>query len=971
MRINTVSFRWLPFLLITFSTVSAFAASSRLSGYVRDSHNGSALPGATVYLNGTSFGAATDLNGKYVINDVPAGSYVLRITYIGYEPKEVSIILRPGEDLHLDVKLNAVGVQGKNVVVTAQAAGQNAAINQQLSSMDIKNVVSAARIQSLPDANAAESVGRLPGISLIRKGGEGAQVVIRGLAPQYNQVEIDGVQMADNVTPSNPSSVTSGFGDRAVDLSMISSNMLGGISVTKAITPDMDAAVIGGVVNFKLREATSSVPHFHFLAQGGYDGLQNTYNDYKFVGSGEKRFANDKFGLFAEYDMEKIDLTSNVLGASYALKSANLYSTNPVYITSLNLTDVPRTRNRYDATVVMDYRLPGGKIDFMNFGSSGTTDQTQRGESYDIPGNTHSYSANIAKSVLSVMTNLLQIQKQISNFNIDAKAYHSYSETDIPNLESFTFTQNNAGLASHAFQISNPQQIPGLANDSLVLTELYGISTANSITRQRNLGGSLDIKTNINFSNEITSTIKFGGAYRYTTRSYVYTQADGDLGYGGYGQIKPVLEQQFPWMTPTLNSYGLVVSLFRDPAFSYGNFLGGQYPMGIPLNIPLLQRVLKITEQNAVLETWHYNSQVSIQSNYSGHEYRSAGYVMATVNFGRQLTLLPGVRYQNLVTRYTAPRGIITTGARYNYQYTPTTEEESHGFWLPMVHLRYTPVPWLQIHLAYTNTLAYPDFSAITPEMQVGLNTVNWHNYLLKPAHSANYDAVVSMYNNTIGLLSIDGFLKHINNLIFSTSPYVLDPSMYPGIPTYAVGYQIFTSLNNPYPVDVVGVEMDWQTHFWYLPGPLSGLVLSANYTHIFSKAKYPRPELKIISQYPYQAVVVDTFYTARLLDQPNDIANLALGYDYRGFSIRVSMLYEANVFSAVNFWPELRSYTAAYLRWDLAVNQRLPWSGLDVYMDLNNLNSARDIQVNAGSSFPEAEQHYGMTADLGVRVQI
>ena len=60
-----------------------------------------------------------------------------------------------------------------------------------------------ARIQELPDANAAESVSRLPGVSLIRTGGEGAKVVIRGLSPQYNQVTIDGVELPSNVASSN------------------------------------------------------------------------------------------------------------------------------------------------------------------------------------------------------------------------------------------------------------------------------------------------------------------------------------------------------------------------------------------------------------------------------------------------------------------------------------------------------------------------------------------------------------------------------------------------------------------------------------------------------------------------------------------------------------------------------------------------------------------------------------------------
>ena len=56
------------------------------------------------------------------------------------------------------------------------------AINQQLSSTTIKNIVSKNEIQELPEANAAEAVGRLPGVSLERSGGEGNKVVIRGMA---------------------------------------------------------------------------------------------------------------------------------------------------------------------------------------------------------------------------------------------------------------------------------------------------------------------------------------------------------------------------------------------------------------------------------------------------------------------------------------------------------------------------------------------------------------------------------------------------------------------------------------------------------------------------------------------------------------------------------------------------------------------------------------------------------------------
>jgi hypothetical protein len=162
-------------------------------------------------------------------------------------------------------------------------------------------------------------------------------------------------------------------------------------------------------------------------------------------------------------------------------------------------------------------------------------------------------------------------------------------------------------------------------------------------------------------------------------------------------------------------------------------------------------------------------------------------------------------------------------------------------------------------------------------------------------------------------------------------------------------------------------MEFDWQTHFWYLPGPLSGLVFSANFTHIFSKAQYPYM-YQYVSLSGRSSPPIDTSYINRLIDQPDDIVNLSLGFDYQGFSIRVSMLYQSDIFTGPNFWPQLNAHTSAYRRWDIAAKQDLPWFGIELYGDVNNLNGANDISVIQGGGVPTAEQDYGLTADLGLR---
>jgi TonB-dependent receptor len=365
------------------------------------------------------------------------------------------------------------------------------------------------------------------------------------------------------------------------------------------------------------------------------------------------------------------------------------------------------------------------------------------------------------------------------------------------------------------------------------------------------------------------------------------------------------------------------------------------------------------------------NNLASTVNNYTGDENKSAGFAMFTVNVGDEITILPGARYQNLTTTYTAVRAVQTSNGIQGGNATVT---EAHGYWLPMLHMMYKPVNWLQVHFAYTNTLNYPDYSAITPRYYVGTNFISYDNYRLKPATSENYDLVLSVFNNEIGLLAIDGFSKRIKNLIFYSHTYVTDLSAYPDLPQGKNQlYEFTTYINSPIPVDVYGAELDWQTHFWYLPQPFSGLIFSINYTHIFSQASYPKSIVNVVynEDGTFTKNIIDTSYSTRLLDQPNDIANLALGYDYEGFSVRLSMLYQDNIFKLPDFWMQNRVNSAKYTRWDLSVKQELPWYGVQLFFNINNITGENDVDINQRTSFTASEQRYGMEADLGIRMKL
>ena len=125
-------------------------------------------------------------------------------------------------EVQLNVRLKQTILQGQAVVITAQMRGQVAAINEQVSSKTIVNVVSEEKIKELPDANAAEAIGRLPGVSLIRSGGEATKVVLRGLSSKFSNITVDGVKI-----PSTDST------SRDVDLSTISQGELAGIELSQ------------------------------------------------------------------------------------------------------------------------------------------------------------------------------------------------------------------------------------------------------------------------------------------------------------------------------------------------------------------------------------------------------------------------------------------------------------------------------------------------------------------------------------------------------------------------------------------------------------------------------------------------------------------------------------------------------------------------------------------------------------------
>ena len=93
------------------------------------------------------------------------------------------------------------------------------------------------------------------------------------------------------------------------------------------------------------------------------------------------------------------------------------------------------------------------------------------------------------------------------------------------------------------------------------------------------------------------------------------------------------------------------------------------------------------------------------------------------------------------------------------------------------------------------------------------------------------------------------------------------------------------------------------------------------------------------------------------------------MGYEYKGFSIRASYLYQSDKVSSVGAIPLLDSFTGSYDRWDLAIQQKFG-SSLQLYANLNNLTNTYDVSYLAGTRIinPTYAYYYGSTVDMGLR---
>lgn len=964
------------------------AGSGTVRGKVVDKESKDALPGANIMVQGTSIGAASDLNGNYVIHNLPSGRQHLIVSYVGYLSDTVAVDVPEGGAIEKRIFLISTSIQGREVIIEAQAKGQLQAINQQLSADQIVNVVSAAKIQELPDFNAAQAIGRLPGVSTLQSSGEADKVVIRGIAPQYNLVAINGINMAStgqgggiSFNPMVPQGATE---DRSVDLTMITSSMIQSIEVYKTLTPDMDADAIGGYVDMQLREAPSGL-HTDLLWQSGYVHKTRNFGNYRTYGAISDRFFNDLLGVYLLASAEQYDRSADNFNAGYSLASERTGSEQyaPVIVDNIGLDRHFETRSRYGGNLILDFKLPAGSITSINMLSrlkANTMDYTTQ---HDLVNKVLNFNFSTGNGNIDAAINALQGKYDFGLLSLDLTAANSYSRNYDPRDLSYTFTQENAITTVPVYN-APPEYYNKSATFDSTRNYLHYFGLLSQDYKENDQSYKTNFKIPFAIGASASGFFKFGGMYRYNYRINQQGSANAFPYYAN--TLNYTIDREFPNLLVNpgngLRIYGYNFTQ-HDPSLT-SNFLGDKF--GDLIWAPqagLLNQILNFVSTDPVLSVsgagdasagWNSGPYQQLTNNFRNIERYYAGYGMAQLNLGHNLMVVGGARYEADKMLFTAYR-IHDQNDPPTQTYRLVTAYPQNHYWLPMVQAKYSPFDWFDVRYAYTQTLARPDYTANSPfaNSDNSGTYINAGNPALKPAHSINNDLMFSFHNKSIGLLTLGAFYKTIKDFSYFTSYELLPYHTAPGYDTlaqfpdmYALpGATLNTWLNNPYKAFLKGVEADWQTRLWYLPVPFDGMVFGINYTHIWATTNYPYVLLGGTVRKP---VLIDTSREGRLLDQPSDILNSYIGYDYKGFSARLSFLYQGATLSGLGPRPEEDAFTRPYFRMDASLRQMLPWQGLQLYFDLENLNSESNISIQPSAGGFESEQFYGLTADLGIR---
>lgn len=913
--------------LLALTAFAQSAAAGSLAGRVNDDSTRLALSGARVSVVGTALETFADQSGEYTIFNVPVGPQTVEFNYVGYPEARQAVTVAATGTTTANFAFGSGAVKMEKFVIEGSAVGSARAINQQRAADTLTNLVAADDIGRFPDQNAAESIQRIPGVALYRDQGEGRFIVVRGIRPDLNTVQLNGVSIA---TPDR--------GNRTLPLDVIPSDALGAIEVAKVATPDKEMDGLGGRVDLKTRSAFDLKDRqLQFSAQGQYNDLRDRLSS-KFNGTYADVLNNGTVGVIFSPTWQDRRMGSDnfEVGGPWTLRPVPGTTTGQTafFNNDINYRAYDLTRVRYGANGAIEFKPDRESLYFVRGLYSNFTDSEIR-QITTIP-----FSEGTLTALTPVSATVTGVRREAKQLRVRAKEQElysvsaggevtrgnwqfdgrvAYSEGKEVRPEAATIFRKSARATDWTYSFASGIYDPVVTqtggtsiSDPASFNEFNRLRTAPATGSENEANLGVNARNNFTLAGTRPAYVKFGAQYRAKEKKQEVEQVNFAAlpSYTFASLAEPQTSDDYSFYTGPRLSAAKFTSAFLD-------------------------------NQSAFAGTRDIIA--SSQADWKTNEDVTALFGMGGVTID-QLILAAGARYERTEFE-TRGNQIKTTGTAIVV--TPATRGRTYDNFLPGLYLTYNLSKKTVVRAAWSNTFGRPNYSqtALARNVSDDNRLVTEANPDLKPLTSMNYDASVEHYFSSLGLISAAVFHKDIKNFTYQQTTPGADPS---------TGYGLSTFVNGP-KGEISGLELAYQQQFKFLPSPFDGLGFLANYTATSSSGTFPnRPGEKL----PF-------------IGQSKRIGNVAFTYEKSGLFLR----------AAVNFrTPRLREdepigtsaaddrYVDNFTQLDLTGSYKLSrqW---EVFGEiLNATNEPFRVRFGENASRFVQFEEYGITANFGLR---
>jgi TonB-dependent receptor len=907
-----------------------------------------------------------------------------------------------------------------DIVVTGFRQSLGAAINLKRQTVGSVDAIVAEDIAKFPDQNLAESLQRIPGISIQRDGGEGRAITVRGLGAQFTRVRVNGLETVATSTDG-----ASANRDRAFDFNVFASELFSSLVVHKTAEASLDEGSLGAVVDLNTGNPLAGKSGLTFVgsATGSYNDLSKKWGP-RLAGLLSWKSDDGQWGasLSAAYSkLDTLQMGNNTVRWSQA-RFDSVNGTRCFYQSATSPTGVANTGGTYtngrvaacdQAALAFHPRIPRygeiaqererlGVTGSLQWSPSEATKvsidglfsrfrETREEKWGEVLLRSNERSIDVVNPVYDANNNM--IAATLNDAWVRTEHYLRKSQTKFYQLggtwdqdlgDSFRFTllggfsKSDASIPVETTLVFDDRDAQGYKYDygnsrSPVLT--FGTSVTDPANFQLaeirdrpsstvNKFRTAQLRTEWDVADGFT--VKAGAVYRrFSFDTEGFTRDTVVCGNGGLDRVLGTVTCSPSTAFGPTAIYGLPVTSQLAELFT---LKGAGAPAGTTTQwlIPNLQTgtaYTKLYERALTVDAGNTRGVV---------EKTTGGYIQFDAKgdiFGLEYAANAGIRYVKTDQSSTGLNNGQLVGVSRSYE-----------DWLPAVNIALFPHKDIIIRASVADVLTRPSLGNLTPGGSVdGFNyRVSFGNPFLDPFRATAYDLAVEWYFAPQSVFSVAAFKKDVQSFPISqtiTGTFastglplsVIPPSSPAAIqPERAEGWAISTIVNGT-GASLKGVELALQAPFTFLPGFLSHFGGIVNATFVDSSANYTVSGPAIVPGGGNIAAVRN----ATLFGLSKRAYNGTLYYEDAKFSARVSATYRSgyidqnsgtgNVFEGYNSTVNVD----ASVRYKLTDWVELSLEGINLTDDYRDRYT--DLDANRNYEY----LHFGRTLQIGARFKL